>query len=185
MDLFSQAEHDEMAQAILLVARRRAARRASRASARRVSSTAMPRARDHRGVARAPRRADPACAISTRPARSPTASRPSTSSSPSPTPTRCCRRSATPARSSSATTRREALGDYCAGPNHVLPTGAHRALFVAARRLRFPEALERDRVSRERRAHARARSRPTLARGEGLAAHARSAEARDSQMTAR
>ena len=36
----------------------------------------------------------------------------------------------------------EALGDYCAGPNHVLPTVAHRAIFIAARRLRLPEALE-------------------------------------------
>ena len=53
----------------------------------------------------------------------------------------------------------EALGDYCAGPNHVLPTGAHRALLVAARRLRFPEALERCSRSRRRRRGRSGRSR--------------------------
>ena len=86
---------------------------------------------DHRRVARAARRADPQRATSTRRARSPTASRPSTSSSRSPIPTRCCRRSATPARSSSGTTRREALGDYCAGPE---PRAADRRARRAFRR---------------------------------------------------
>ena len=46
----------------------------------------------------------------------------------------------------------EAIGDYCAGPNHVLPTAGTRALLLAARRLRLPEALERHRgVPRRRR----------------------------------
>ena len=69
----------------------------------------------------------------------------------------------------------EALGDYCAGPNHVLPTG---------RTARFSSPLgvydfqKRSSVLKlsPRRARARsARSPRTLARGEGLPAHAQSA----------
>jgi histidinol dehydrogenase len=71
----------------------------------------------------------------------------------------------------------EALGDYCAGPNHVLPTG---------RTARFSSPLgvydfeKRSSVLRLSQAAARSLG-PTaaaLARGEGLTAHARSAEAR-------
>jgi histidinol dehydrogenase len=71
----------------------------------------------------------------------------------------------------------EALGDYCAGPNHVLPTG---------RTARFSSPLgvydfeKRSSVLRLSQATARSLG-PTaavLARGEGLTAHARSAEAR-------
>lgn len=66
----------------------------------------------------------------------------------------------------------ESLGDYCAGPNHVLPT-SRTARFVAARRLRLHEAFERDRSERGRRADARrnrggtgVRRRPAGAREE-------------------
>ncbi len=71
----------------------------------------------------------------------------------------------------------EALGDYCAGPNHVLPTG---------RTARFSSPLgvydfeKRSSVLRLSQAAARSLG-PTaaaLARGEGLTAHARSAEVR-------
>jgi len=65
----------------------------------------------------------------------------------------------------------EPLGDYCAGPNHVLPTGPHRALLFTARRLRLPEALEPDpRLRRGARTLGAIAS--TLAHGEGLVAHA-------------
>ena len=57
-----------------------------------------------------------------KPVRLPIALRPSISSWRSPIPKRCLEKSATPARYFSAATLREALGDYCAGPNHVLPT---------------------------------------------------------------
>ncbi|HEV2221100.1 MAG TPA: histidinol dehydrogenase [Casimicrobiaceae bacterium] len=71
----------------------------------------------------------------------------------------------------------EALGDYCAGPNHVLPTG---------RTARFSSPLGvydfQKRSSILRIAPGTARTlagiASTLARGEGLIAHARSAEVR-------
>ena len=34
----------------------------------------------------------------------------------------------------------EALGDYVAGPNHVLPTGTHRAVCLRPVGVRFPQA---------------------------------------------
>jgi histidinol dehydrogenase len=71
----------------------------------------------------------------------------------------------------------EALGDYCAGPNHVLPT---------MRTARFSSPLgvydfqKRSSVIEISRAGAQTLGRvaSTLARGEGLDAHARSAEMR-------
>jgi len=71
----------------------------------------------------------------------------------------------------------ESLGDYCAGPNHVLPTG---------RTARFSSPLgvydfqKRSNVLRLTPAAAQALGpiAATLARGEGLIAHARAAEAR-------
>ncbi len=51
----------------------------------------------------------------------------------------------------------ESLGDYCAGPNHVLPTSGYRALLEPAGRGRLPEALEPHR--------GRARPGPQGARG--------------------
>ena len=104
MDLFSQAEHDELAQAIL-VTPDAALLDAVAASAQRQIAD-MPRRAIIAASFAQPRRARSRCATSTRPARSRTASRPSISSSPSPIPPRCCRRSATPARSSWGTMRR-------------------------------------------------------------------------------
>jgi histidinol dehydrogenase len=71
----------------------------------------------------------------------------------------------------------EALGDYCAGPNHVLPT---------SRTARFSSPLGvYDFQKRSSLIHCSAagasdlgRTASTLARGEGLTAHARSAEFR-------
>src|SRR4029077_255992 len=71
----------------------------------------------------------------------------------------------------------EALGDYCAGPNHVLPT---------SRTARFSSPLgvydfqKRSSVIAVSRKGARKLGRiaATLAEGEGLQAHARSAELR-------
>jgi len=71
----------------------------------------------------------------------------------------------------------EALGDYCAGPNHVLPT---------ARTARFSSPLgvydfqKRSSVimCTEQSASSLASTASVLARGEGLTAHARSAEYR-------
>jgi histidinol dehydrogenase len=71
----------------------------------------------------------------------------------------------------------EAIGDYCAGPNHVLPT---------ARSARFSSPLgvydfqKRSSVIGLSKAGAQVLGRTAmmLARGEGLTAHARSAELR-------
>ncbi|HEY4658229.1 MAG TPA: histidinol dehydrogenase, partial [Gemmatimonadaceae bacterium] len=71
----------------------------------------------------------------------------------------------------------EALGDYCAGPNHVLPT---------SRTARFSSPLgvydfqKRSSVIHVSRSGARTLGRiaVTLAEGEGLPAHARSAQYR-------
>ncbi len=72
----------------------------------------------------------------------------------------------------------EAFGDYCAGPNHVLPT---------ARSARFSSPLgvydfqKRTSIiqASEKGAAALARTASTLAEAEGLIAHQRSAQARD------
>ncbi len=71
----------------------------------------------------------------------------------------------------------EAIGDYCAGPNHVLPT-AGTARYSSP--LGVYDFQKRSSVIEVSRAGARALGplAATLARGEGLDAHARSAEAR-------
>jgi histidinol dehydrogenase len=72
----------------------------------------------------------------------------------------------------------EALGDYCAGPSHVLPTSG-TARFSSA--LGVYDFQKRSSVINCSAATARALARTTsvLARSEGLTAHARSAELRD------
>ena len=71
----------------------------------------------------------------------------------------------------------EAIGDYCAGPNHVLPT-AGTARYSSP--LGVYDFQKRSSVIEVSRAGAEALGplAATLARGEGLDAHARSAEAR-------
>jgi len=71
----------------------------------------------------------------------------------------------------------EAIGDYCAGPNHVLPT-AGTARYSSP--LGVYDFQKRSSVIEISRAGAASLGRlaATLARGEGLDAHARSAEAR-------
>jgi histidinol dehydrogenase len=71
----------------------------------------------------------------------------------------------------------EAIGDYCAGPNHVLPT-AGTARFSSP--LGVYDFQKRTSVIGVSQAGARTLGRlaATLAEGEGLQAHARSAELR-------
>ena len=69
----------------------------------------------------------------------------------------------------------ESLGDYCAGPNHVLPT-SRTARFTFGR-LRFPKRSSMIEVS-EGGAQSLGKIAAELAYGEGLPAHARSAELR-------
>nr|WP_035515915.1 histidinol dehydrogenase [Pseudohaliea rubra] len=71
----------------------------------------------------------------------------------------------------------EALGDYCAGPNHVLPTAGSARFFSP---LGVYDFQKRSSIINVSRAGARVLGdvASTLARGESLTAHARSAEYR-------
>ena len=171
MDLFSQAEHDELAQAILVTPDRRAAGRGrgERAAADRRHAPAAIIAASfaNRGALIRVRDLDEACAIANRIA-----------------PEHLELAVADPAallpkiRHAGAIFMghhaSEALGDYCAGPNHVLPTG---------RTARFSSPLgvydfqKRSSVLNVSPGAARALGpvAATLAYGEGLPAHARSA----------
>jgi histidinol dehydrogenase len=71
----------------------------------------------------------------------------------------------------------EALGDYCAGPNHVLPTGRTARFSSPLGVYDFQKRSSVLRISREG-AQKLAPIAVTLAEGEGLIAHARSALAR-------
>jgi histidinol dehydrogenase len=71
----------------------------------------------------------------------------------------------------------EALGDYCAGPNHVLPTSRTARFSSPLGVYDFQKRSSVIAVSREG-AQTLGRLAATLARGEGLQAHARSAELR-------
>ena len=174
LDLFSQAEHDEMAQAILLTPDAALADRVE-ASARRLIAD-MPRADiiaaslARRGALVTTRDLADACAVVNRIApehlelavADPDALLP------------LIRHAGAIFMGHYAS---ESLGDYCAGPNHVLPTG---------RTARFSSPLgvydfeKRSSVLKLSRAAAQALGpvAATLAHGEGLTAHARSAEAR-------
>lgn len=174
LDLFSQAEHDELAQAILLTPDAGVIDRVA-ASARRLIAE-MPRASiiatslARRGALIRVRDLDEACTIANRIApehlelavADPEALLPK------------IRHAGAIFMGHHAS---EALGDYCAGPNHVLPTG---------RTARFSSPLgvydfqKRSSVLRISPATARSLGpiAVTLAEGEGLVAHARSAGAR-------
>jgi histidinol dehydrogenase len=174
MDLFSQAEHDELAQAIL-VTPDAALLDAVAASAQR-QIRAMPRAAiiaasfANRGALIRVRDLDEAVAVSNRVAPEhlelavgdPDALLPK------------IRHAGAIFMGHHAS---ESLGDYCAGPNHVLPTG---------RTARFSSPLGvydfQKRSSLLRMSAAAAQTlgpiASTLARGEGLQAHAQSAEYR-------
>lgn len=71
----------------------------------------------------------------------------------------------------------EALGDYCAGPNHVLPTSRTARFSSPLGVYDFQKRSSLIRVSRKAAARL-GKVAAELARGEGLTAHARSAELR-------
>lgn len=71
----------------------------------------------------------------------------------------------------------EALGDYCAGPNHVLPTARTARFSSPLGVYDFQKRTSLIQVSRQG-ADTLGRIAAELARGEGLPAHARSAEMR-------
>jgi histidinol dehydrogenase len=71
----------------------------------------------------------------------------------------------------------ESLGDYCAGPNHVLPTGRTARFSSPLGVYDFEKRSSVLKISRSA-AQTLGPVAATLAHGEGLTAHARSAEAR-------
>lgn len=71
----------------------------------------------------------------------------------------------------------EAIGDYCAGPNHVLPTAGTARFSSALGVYDFQKRSSIIEISRKSSAEL-GRIAATLANGEGLTAHARSAEMR-------
>ncbi len=174
LDLFAQAEHDEMAQAILLTPDAGLVERV-RASATRLIRT-MPRAAiiaaafARRGALVRTRDLAEACALSNRIApehlelavADPDALLPQ------------LRHAGAIFVGHHAS---EALGDYCAGPNHVLPTGRTARFSSPLSVYDFQKRTSIVRISRAG-AQALAPIAATLAYGEGLAAHARAAEAR-------
>jgi histidinol dehydrogenase len=74
----------------------------------------------------------------------------------------------------------EALGDYCAGPNHVLPTSGSARFSSPLGVYDFQKRSSLIEVSKAG-AQALGRIASVLAHGEGLEAHARSAEMRTHQ----
>ncbi len=174
LDLFSQAEHDEMAQAILVTPDAALIDRVE-ASARRLLAE-MPRAAiieaslARRGALVRTRDLAEACAVVNRIA-------PEHLELAVADPDALLPRIRHAGAIFIGHYASEALGDYCAGPNHVLPTG---------RTARFSSPLgvydfeKRSSVLRLTRAAAQTLGpvAATLAHGEGLTAHARSAEAR-------
>jgi histidinol dehydrogenase len=174
LDLFAQAEHDEMAQAILLSPDARQIERVAASAARLL--TGMPRAAiiaaslARRGALIRTRDLAHACSIANRIApehlvlavADPDALLPS------------LRHAGAIFAGHYAS---EALGDYCAGPNHVLPTGRTARFSSPLSVYDFQKRTSILRITPET-AKALAPIAATLAEGEGLDAHARSAQAR-------
>ena len=174
MDLFSQAEHDELAQAILLSPKKSFLGKVELAIAkllpsmqrRKVIETSLLR----RGALIETRSLDEACRIANRIA--PEHLELSVANPRALLPKLRHAGAIFLGRWSS-----EAIGDYCAGPNHILPT-AGTARFSSP--LGVYDFQKRSSLISVSRAGARSLGRlaATLARGEGLLAHANSAEMR-------
>src|SRR5712672_2382156 len=174
MDLFSQAEHDELAQALLLSPDERYLNEVEAAMHRLLEE--MPRKQviapslEARGALILTRDLDEACALASRIApehlelsvEDPQAWLPKLGSAGA----------VFLGRWSS-----EAIGDYCAGPNHVLPTAGTARFSSPLGVYDFQKRTSVIAVSKES-AGKLGRIAMTLAEGEGLPAHARAAEMR-------
>jgi len=174
MDLFAQAEHDELAQAILITPDAAFIDAVAASMTRQLAAMArrevIAAALSKRGALIRTRNLDEACRLANRIApehlelsvRRPDALLPKI---------RHAGAIFLGAYSS------EALGDYCAGPNHVLPTSRTARFSSPLGVYDFQKRSSVIRVSREA-AHQLGAIAATLARGEGLTAHAKSAEYR-------
>ncbi|MFN3375819.1 MAG: histidinol dehydrogenase [Burkholderiaceae bacterium] len=174
MDLFSQAEHDELAQSILLCPDAAYLDAVQRAIDRLLP--AMPRAEiiakslNGRGALIHTRSMEEACAISNR-----IAPEHLEVSSTDPHRWEPLLRHAGAIFLGAYTS--ESLGDYCAGPNHVLPTSGTARFSSPLGVYDFQKRSSLIEVS-ERGAESLGRIASVLAHGEGLQAHARAAEMR-------
>ena len=174
MDLFSQAEHDEMAQAILLCPDAAYLDKVAESIERQIKT--MPRkdiirvSLDERGALIQVRDLDEACAMVNRIA--PEHLELSVENAQVLLPKIRHAGAIFMGRYSS-----EALGDYCAGPNHVLPTSRTARFSSPLGVYDFQKRSSIINVSREGAIKLGAIA-AELARGEGLPAHAASAEYR-------
>lgn len=174
MDLFSQAEHDEDAQAIL-ISPDRAHLDAVEASIRRLLP-GMERAEvirtslSRRGALIEVRDLDEAAAVANRIA-------PEHLELSVADPENLAAKIRNAGAIFMGRYTAEALGDYCAGPNHVLPTSGTARFSSPLGVYDFQKRSSLIFCSRQGADHL-ARTASVLARGEGLTAHARSAEYR-------
>jgi histidinol dehydrogenase len=174
MDLFSQAEHDESAQAILLSPDKRflseveaVIRRLLPEMARQATIQASLEAR---GALVETRNLEEACVLANRIA--PEHLELSVEDPEAWLPSLANAGAIFLGRWSS-----EAIGDYCAGPNHVLPTSGTARFSSPLGVYDFQKRSSLIEIS-EAAAQSLGRTSAVLAKGEGLEAHARSAEMR-------
>ena len=174
MDLFAQAEHDELAQAILLCPEASHVERVAEAIDRLLPT--MPRreiiraALEKRGALIVVRDLDEACDIANRLA-------PEHLELAVDDAERWVGRIRHAGAIFLGPYASEALGDYCAGPNHVLPTFGSARFSSPLGVYDFQKRSSLIRVSRSA-ARSLGHVASVLAAGEGLFAHARSAECR-------
>ncbi|WP_300342036.1 histidinol dehydrogenase [Accumulibacter sp.] len=174
MDLFSQAEHDELAQAILICPDAAYIDRV--AASLEALLPSMPRqqviraALENRGALIEVRDLDEACDIANRIA-------PEHLELSLDDPDRWVDKIRHAGAIFIGRYTSESLGDYCAGPNHVLPTSGSARFSSPLGVYDFQKRTSLIRVSRAD-SKTLGRIAATLAYGEGLPAHARSAEYR-------
>ena len=174
MDLFSQAEHDEMAQAILLCPERAFIDKVAASIERQMKD--MPRARvitaalEGRGALIETRDLDEACEIANRVA-------PEHLELSVDQPQRWAEKIRHAGAVFMGRYTSEALGDYCAGPNHVLPTARSARFSSPLGVYDFQKRTSLIQVSAEG-ARKLGAIAAELATGEGLPAHARAAQMR-------
>ncbi len=174
MDLFSQAEHDEMAQAILLCPERAFIDKVAASIERQLGD--MPRAGvitaalESRGALIETRNLDEACEIANRIA-------PEHLELSVDEPQRWVEKIRHAGAVFMGRYTSEALGDYCAGPNHVLPTARSARFSSPLGVYDFQKRTSLIHVSADG-ARKLGAIAAELATGEGLPAHARAAQLR-------
>ena len=174
MDLFSQAEHDELAQSILLCPDADYVERVRASINRQIND--MPRAEviraslEGRGALIVTRSMDEACEISNTIA-------PEHLEISAVNPELWADKIRHAGAIFMGAYTSESLGDYCAGPNHVLPTSGTARFSSPLGVYDFQKRSSLIHVS-EQGAQSLGCIASTLAHGEGLTAHARSAELR-------